>query len=277
VERKNFIQTLAFLWSELQVAQQCLRKTFVESQVPAKAPDVNSPVGESSFMHINNTIEEPNTSPKTCFNKRLSSKLAIEYPDFTTLPEPVKEKYESLPTVVNIFRMLGYSSGTFVEILDLTNAIFKKLKLSDYHKELLVLQVAAHEGNSYEWEQHVSISQAAGVREDQFIAIAEQRFDDGEALVPRERVLLNFGKIILQKGKAPGVVFKHALEHFSIQELSDAMIVIGYYRLLSSYIQTFNVAIDAQEEAQVIAGWLETGAMFQNGQQRPPWRFCLKI
>jgi hypothetical protein len=205
-------------------------------------------------MQINNTIEESTMSPENGFNKRLSSKLAIEYPDFTQLPEPVKEKYESLPTVVNIFRMLGYSSGTFVEIIDLTNAIFKKLKLSDYHKELLVLQVAAHEGNSYEWEQHVSISQAAGVREDQFIAIAEQRFDDGEAFVPTERVLLNFGKIILQKGKAPGVVFKHTLEHFSIQELSDAMIVIGYYRLLSIYIQTFNFPIDAQEDGNWVKG-----------------------
>ncbi len=141
-------------------------------------------------------------------NKRLSSQLEIDYPDFSKLPEPVKQKYESLPTVVNIFRMLGYSSGTFVEIINLTNAIFKKLKLSDYHKELLVLQVAAHEGNVYEWEQHVSISQAAGVRADQFIAIAEQRFEDGEAFVLRERILLNFGKIILQQGKAPTVVFQ---------------------------------------------------------------------
>ena len=193
-------------------------------------------------------------SNKNDLNKRLSSKIEIEYPDFSKLPEPVKQKYESLPTIVNIFRMLGYSSGTFVEIIDLTNAIFKKLKLSDYHKELLVLQVAAHERNAYEWEQHVSISQAAGVRENQFIAIAEQRFDDGEAFVLRERVLLNFGKIILQQGKAPGVVFKHALEHFSIEELSDAMIVIGYYRLLSVYIQTFNVPIDAQEDGNWVKG-----------------------
>ncbi len=113
-------------------------------------------------------------------NKRLSSKLEFEYPDFAKLPAPVRQKFDGLPTVVNIFRMLGYSAGTFVEIIDLTNAIFKKLTLSDYHKELLVLQVAAHEGNTYEWEQHVSISQAAGVRPDQFIAIAEQCFDDAE-------------------------------------------------------------------------------------------------
>jgi hypothetical protein len=34
---ESFMQTLAFLWCELQAAQQCLRETFVESQVPAKA------------------------------------------------------------------------------------------------------------------------------------------------------------------------------------------------------------------------------------------------
>ena len=187
-------------------------------------------------------------------NKKLSSRLEIPYPDFSTLPEPVREKFDGLPTVVNIFKMLGYSAGTFVEIIDLTNAIFKKLKLSDYHKELLVLQVAAHQGNTYEWEQHVSISQAAGVRPDQFVAIAEERFDDAETFAPKERVLLHFGKVIHEQGKAPAVVFKHALEHFSIEELSDAMIVIGYYRLLSIYIRTFDVPIDAQADGNWVKG-----------------------
>jgi hypothetical protein len=31
------MQTLAFLWSELQVAQHSLRETFAGSQVPAQA------------------------------------------------------------------------------------------------------------------------------------------------------------------------------------------------------------------------------------------------
>lgn len=187
-------------------------------------------------------------------NQKLSSKLDIPYPDFSTLPAPVKEKFDNLPTVVNIFRMLGYSAGTFVEIIDLTNAIFKKLTLSDYHKELLVLQASAHEGNVYEWEQHVSISQAAGVRADQFIAIAEGRFDDAQVFTPKEQVLLQFGKIIHEKGRAPGVALKHALEHFSIEELSDAMVVIGYYRLLSIYIGTFQVQIDPQKDGNWVKG-----------------------
>lgn len=38
------------------------------------------------------------------------------------------------------------------------------MTISDYHKELVVLMVAAHEGAAYEWEQHVSIAQTNGVR-----------------------------------------------------------------------------------------------------------------
>lgn len=185
---------------------------------------------------------------------KISSVVEIDYPDFTKLPDHVREKFAKLPTKVNFFRMLGYSPGAFNPMIDLTNAIFKDLTLSDYHKELMVLLVAAHEDVAYEWEQHVSIAQAAGVRPDQFVAIAEGCLENAEAFKADERVLLRFGLAILDKGKAPGVLFKHALEHFSLQELSDAIIVIGYYRMLSGYIQTFDIAIDAQEDGNWIKG-----------------------
>lgn len=187
-------------------------------------------------------------------SKRLSSTVAIDFPDFTKLPVEVQQKFDSLPTKVNFFNMVGYSAGAYVEIIDLTIAIFKNLTISDFHKELLVLLVAAHEGCNYEWEQHVSIAQAAGVGGDQFIAIAENRIDDGEAFPKREQALLNFGKIVLEHGKAPGVVFKHTLEHFSIEELSDAIIVIGYYKMISTYVQTFQISIDPQEDGNWIKG-----------------------
>lgn len=187
-------------------------------------------------------------------NDKISSKVEIDYPDFTKLPDHVRDKFEKLPTKVNFFRMLGYSPGAFNPMIDLTNAIFRDLTISDYHKELMVLLLASHENVAYEWEQHVSIAQAAGVRPDQFVAIAEGCLEDTQAFKEDERVLLRFGQAILDKGKAPGVLFKHALEHFSLEELSDAIIVIGYYRMLSGYIQTFDIAIDAQEDGNWIKG-----------------------
>ena len=187
-------------------------------------------------------------------NDKISNNVEIAYPDFSKLPDHVREKFESLPTKVNFFRMLGHSAGAFIPVIDLTNAIFRDLTISDYHKEIIVLLVAAHESAAYEWEQHVSIAQAAGVRQNQFIAIAEDRLEDAEAFEENERVLLRFGKAILEKGAAPGVLLKHALGHFSVQELSDAMIVLGYYRMLSGYLQTFNIPIDAQTDGDWIKG-----------------------
>ena len=185
-------------------------------------------------------------------NHAISSKVLIDYPDFAKLPDAVRERFESLPTKVNFFRMLGHSVGTFIPVMDLTSAIFKYLTLSDYHKEMLVLLVAAHEMTAYEWEQHVSIAQSAGVRPDQFVAIAEGCLEDTGAFKEDERTLLRFGKAVLDQGSAPGVLFKHALQHFSIEELSDAIIVLGYYRMLSAFIQTLDIAVDAQEDGSWI-------------------------
>lgn len=190
----------------------------------------------------------------TTDNSMISSKVEIDYPDFTKLPAPVREKFDSQSTKVNFFRMLGHSAGAFIPVMDLTNAIFRDLTISDYHKELMVLLVGAHESVAYEWEQHVSIAQAAGVRQDQFIAIAEGQIDDTDAFKEDERVLLRFGKAVLDKGKAPGVLFKHALRHFSVQDLSDAIIVLGYYRMISAHIQTFDIAVDAQSDGNWIKG-----------------------
>jgi hypothetical protein len=40
----KFMQTLAFLWFELDVTQQRLRATFADSQVPVEARNSNSPI-----------------------------------------------------------------------------------------------------------------------------------------------------------------------------------------------------------------------------------------
>lgn len=182
----------------------------------------------------------------------ITSTVKVDYPDFKELPSDVCEKFESLPTKVNFFRMLGHSPGAFIPMIDLTQAIFKNLTISDYHKELLVLLVAARENVAYEWEQHVSIAQTAGVRPEQFIAIAEERFGDSTLFKKEEQILLRFGMQLLNNGQCHGVLLNHALQYFSLQEISDAMIVIGYYRMLSGYIKTFNIPIDPQVDGNWI-------------------------
>jgi hypothetical protein len=80
------------------------------------------------------------------------------------------------------------------------------------------------------------------------------RFDDPEAFTEDERILLRFGKTVLDRGKAHGVQFKRALQHFSVEKLADAMIVIGFYRMLSGFIQTFDLPADPQEDGTWVKG-----------------------
>ena len=39
-------------------------------------------------------------------------------------------------------------------------------------------------------------------------------------------------------------MFKRTVECVSVQELADAMIVLGYYRMLLGFIQTFDISSD---------------------------------
>jgi alkylhydroperoxidase family enzyme len=185
-------------------------------------------------------------------NYDLSSEFQAEYPDFDKKPERVKCKFENLATKVNLFWMLGHSSGTYVEVMDLTDAIFKNLTLSDYSRELLTLLIGAYADAGYEWDQHVITAEASGVSEDQIIAISEQRIDDSSLFSEADISLLRFGFAILKKGKASAILMRRALAQFSMEEISDAFVVVGFYMMLSNFVQTLNIPSDPPEDGSWI-------------------------
>ncbi|MFJ8794347.1 carboxymuconolactone decarboxylase family protein [Streptomyces sp. NPDC102462] len=178
----------------------------------------------------------------------LYSTVDVPFPNLDELPERVRERFDDVPVKVNLFRMLAHSPGTFVEVMDLTDAVFKRLTLDQYSVQLLVLFVATQENNAYEWDQHVSIAGAAGVKDEQMLAIAEDRWDDPSLFSDGDRVLLRFAAGVLRHGKAPAVLFKNSLKTFGIQELADALIVIGFYRMISGFMLTLDIPIDAQSD-----------------------------
>jgi alkylhydroperoxidase family enzyme len=182
----------------------------------------------------------------------LNPELEIDYPNFNDLSEAVREKYNDLSTKVNLFRMLGHSPNSFVEMMDLTESIFKKLTISDYDKELLVLQTAAYNDNAYEWAQHIIIGETAGINNNQMLAIIEGRINDDETFSEKEQQLLLFGEFVLKTGKVPKPIFKKTLEYYTLEKLTDAMVVIGYYQMISIIIQTFDISIDQQEHGDWI-------------------------
>jgi len=68
--------------------------------------------------------------------------------------------------------------------------------------------------------------------------------NDDETFSEKEQQLLLFGGSILKNGKAPKLIFKQTLEYYTLEKLTDAMVVIGYYQMISIIIQTFDISID---------------------------------
>ena len=94
----------------------------------------------------------------------------LPYIDPHDAPPDVRQALEAPPSL-NIFRMLAHAESAFVPYLGLAGALLAGLDLDPELRELAILLVAARTGAEYEWIQHVGISQAFGVTDEQISAI----------------------------------------------------------------------------------------------------------
>ena len=98
----------------------------------------------------------------------------LPYVDPAAASPPVREALDALPPL-NIFRMLAHADSAFVPYLGLGGVLLAQLELDPRLRELAILLVAAHTGAEYEWIQHVGISRALGIRDEQISAVQSRR------------------------------------------------------------------------------------------------------
>ena len=167
---------------------------------------------------MRSTTEAPATTP-----------LGFPYPDLDAAPREVREKFESLPAKINLFRMLAHIAGLYVPLMDFTQAVFKRLELSKHHYELVVLFTGRRTGAGYEWRQHLNTAPKAGVKEDQIRAIEAGRIDD-VAFDGDERLVLRMADELLRDVEVSRETLAEAAGRLSSVQILEVMLVVGFYR-----------------------------------------------
>jgi alkylhydroperoxidase family enzyme len=174
----------------------------------------------------------------------------LPFVDFDAISGRTGEALRSLPVDLNIFRIMAHAESNVGHMMKLGGSILSRQKLGHAYRELLILLVAKIEGAQYEWIQHRPIALKLGVSAAQISSLelnelAAPAFNDAE------RALLLFARQVIQNVRVDPQTFASVRSHFSDREIVEAIIVIGYYMMLSRLTEATETDIDAAAEMAV--------------------------
>jgi alkylhydroperoxidase family enzyme len=152
-----------------------------------------------------------------------------------------KKAYEKLPRM-NLFRMLGHSGELIDGFTKLATQILNYAKIDPVLREIAIIRVGVLSGASYEIVQHERIAKRIGMSDALIAAIHEG--PEAAAFEPLQRAVMRFTDDIVVNVRASDEMFEPLRAALSYQELQELVMTVGYYMMLSRFLETFDVDLE---------------------------------
>ena len=165
----------------------------------------------------------------------------IPYFDMTQAPASLQQLLKSRHPL-NLYRMLPHAGPAAEGFLALGGALLREGALDPQLREIAILRVGFLSGASYEVHQHRRIARRVGLT-DAKVAALEPGADLG-ALSDLERQVLQFTDQLVHHVKAPDAMFDAMLARFSHRELAELTLTVGFYMMVSRFLENFEVDIE---------------------------------
>lgn len=128
----------------------------------------------------------------------------------------------------SIALLFGHAETNWPRLADLMLSILAEQELEPRLRELAILRVARLRGAVYEWEQHLGIGRAAGVRDREIAAIEAGRID-ADCFGARERVVLDAATQLVERGTLDAACFERVAREFSPRESVELLLATAVY------------------------------------------------
>ncbi|HEV2362987.1 MAG TPA: carboxymuconolactone decarboxylase family protein [Caulobacteraceae bacterium] len=165
----------------------------------------------------------------------------IPYFDTSKASGRAARAYEKLPPL-NIFRMLGHSGELVDGFTRLGTQILYFTSLDPVLREIAILRVGVLSHAKYEVFQHQRIARGIGMSDALIAAIREgpkaALFDDAQ------REVMAFTDDVVANVRASEATFAPLRKRLGYKGLQELVITIGYYMLVSRFLETFDVDIE---------------------------------
>jgi alkylhydroperoxidase family enzyme len=157
--------------------------------------------------------------------------------------------YSKLPAL-NIFRMMGHG-GDLIEVFSRMGAyLLNFTSLDPILREIAIVRVGVLSKAGYEVYQHEAISRRIGMPDAIVAAIHEGPgsavFDDAQ------REVMSFTDDVVCNVRASDATFEPIRTRWGEKALQELTITIGFYMMVSRFLETFDVDIEVGEAPVVV-------------------------
>lgn len=165
----------------------------------------------------------------------------VPYVDLSQAPPEYTELLGQRPPL-NLYRMLPHAGPAAVGFLKLGGALLRQNELDARLREIAILRVGLLSGASYEVHQHRRVARHVGLADDKVAALEPGA--DLSALDEQERFVLAFTDQLFHHVKADDAMFAQALDRFGPRQLSELVLTVGFYMMVSRFLENFEVDIE---------------------------------
>lgn len=174
-----------------------------------------------------------------------------------TAPPAAAESLKKLGPL-NIFRVMAHGDGLLPAFIKLGNHILFKTKLDPHLREIAIIRAGVLSKSGYEVHQHMAIGRKLGMREELLAAIHEG--PEAKALTDIERQIMAFTDDVAINTRASDATYNPLAAQLSAQEMEELVITIGFYMMVSRFLENFDVEIEPEGSPE--------GVKFPDSQKR---------
>ncbi len=165
----------------------------------------------------------------------------VPYPDPKALLPETQEILSKMPPL-NIFRMMAGGEGLLRAFVRMGNYLLMRSKLNPVLREITIIRAGVLSKAKYEVHQHERIGRDLGMSEALIAAI--HAGPDAAVFDELQRLVMRYTDDVVKNVRASDATFKPLADRLSLQEMQEVTVTIGYYMMVSRFLETFDVEIE---------------------------------
>jgi alkylhydroperoxidase family enzyme len=142
---------------------------------------------------------------------------------------------------LNIFRTLARNESLMRGFLALGSHLLGRHGLPGREREIVILRIGWRCQSEYEFGQHTTIGRAAGLTDAEIAALADVGTVDWS---PDDAALVALADELCADDVVSDETWRRLTTRWSEEELLEALVLAGYYRLVSGMLNSTGVALE---------------------------------